>query len=185
LDQIPTFSNTQAAVHILNAILAREPELRGKVLKGTVADRISTLAQRRNDEGTAWVYSEWVGYLKEVMHVCGIEASVAAFPTTLPPLGRENDGKNQDRNRKSSSPPRVTSMAAGISSQGCGSSGSTLSIFSLENIRYIRRHSAAATPQASQSARDVTTDGIRFESGEDREVLIYLVGNNHVFTTFI
>ncbi|OAQ27351.1 hypothetical protein K457DRAFT_21241 [Linnemannia elongata AG-77] len=177
LDQIPSFSNTQAAVHILNAILLREPDLRDKVLKDTVADRISTLTQRRNGEGTAWVYSEWIGYLKEVMHICGIKAPVAPLPTTLPSLGYGNDGNNHDRARKSGSPPRVTSMAAGIVSQGCGSSGSSLSVFSLENIRSRRRHSAAATPQASQSTPNVATDGIRFESGEDREVLTYLTAH--------
>lgn len=173
LDRIPTFSNTQAAVHILNAILAREPELRDKVLKDTVADRISTFAQRRNGEETAWVYSEWIGYLKEVIHVCGIVAPVATLPTKLPSLGRGNDGNSRDQDRKGSSPPR--SMAAGIMSQGCGSSGPSLPIFSLENIRYRRRHSAAATPQASQSTPNITTDGIGYESGEDREVLMYLV----------
>ncbi|KAF8931487.1 hypothetical protein BGZ47_011813 [Haplosporangium gracile] len=179
LDQVPTFSNTQAAVHILSAILARAPELRDKVLKETVADRNSTLAQRKNGEGqsTAWVFSEWIGYLKEVMHVCGIEAPVTALPTTLPSLGRRNDGNNQDRGQKSSSPPRVTSVGAGIMSQGCGPSGSSLSIFSLENIRNRRRHSAAATPQANRSTPNVTTGGIRFESGEDREVLAYLTAH--------
>ncbi|KAF9147532.1 hypothetical protein BG015_010808 [Linnemannia schmuckeri] len=179
LDQIPTFSNTQAAVHILSAILAREPELRDKVLKETVADRNSTLVQRKNGEGqsTAWVFSEWIGYLKEIMHVCGIEAPVTTLPTALPSLGRRSDGNNQDRGQKSSSPPRVASVGAGIVSQGCGPSGSSLSIFSLENIRNRRRHSAAATPQANQSTPNVTTGGIRFESGEDREVLAYLTAH--------
>lgn len=175
LDQIPTFSNTQAAVHILIAILAREPELRDKVLNDTVADRNSNHTQTEPGEGAMWLYSEWIGYLKELMHVCGIEAPVPTLPTTLSSLSRENDGYNQDRGRKSSSPPRVTSLGAGIVSQGCGPSGPSLSIFSLENMRNRRRHSAAAAPLASQSTPNVTTGGIRFESGEDQEVLMYLV----------
>jgi hypothetical protein len=177
LDQIPTFSNSQAAVHILIAILAREPDLRDKVLKETVADTNSTLTQSKPGEGKMWLYSEWIGYLKELMHVCGIDAPVTTLTTTLPSLSRENEGYKQDRGRKSSSPPRVTSMGAGILSQGCGPPGPSLSIFSLENMRNRRRHSAAAAPLTSQSTPNVTTGGIRFESGEDQEVLAYLVRN--------
>ncbi|KAF9910504.1 hypothetical protein EC991_006321 [Linnemannia zychae] len=178
-DQIPPFSNTQSAIHVLISILAREPELRERVLKETVADRNPVQGQRKSDEGSIRTYSEWIDYLKEIMHVCGIEAPLPSLTTPVSPQhpSRGNDGFSQERGRKNSSPPKVVSMGGGIVAQGCGPSGPSLSIFSLENMRNKRRHSAAATPQASQSTLNVTTSGIKFEAGEDRDVLAYLTAH--------
>ncbi|KAF9132675.1 hypothetical protein BGW39_011620 [Mortierella sp. 14UC] len=186
-DQIPTFSNSQSAIHVLISILAREPELRDRVLKETVADRSSVQNQRKSNEGSTWTYSGWIDYLKEIMHVCGIDAALPSLTTPassqLPSRG--NDGFHQERGRKNSSPPKVTSIGAGIAAQGCGPSGPSLSIFSLENMRNKRRHSAAATPQASQSTPNVTTTGIKFEAGEDREVLSYLTAHLELVSRLI
>ncbi|KAK3826178.1 MAG: hypothetical protein J3R72DRAFT_458044 [Linnemannia gamsii] len=176
-DQIPTFSSTQSAVHILTSILAREPDLRDRVLKETVADRSLPQNQRKNGEGSTLTYSEWIDYLKEIMHVCGIEAPLSSLMTPASVRGRGNEESYQERSRKNSSPSKVTSMGAGIAAQGCGPSGPSLSIFSLENMRNKRRHSAAATPQGGQSTPNVMTSGIKFEAGEDQEVLAYLTAH--------
>ncbi|KAG0274406.1 hypothetical protein BGZ95_009817 [Linnemannia exigua] len=184
-DQIPTFSNTQSAVHILTAILAREPELRDRVLKETVADRSLPQSQRKNGEGSTLAYSEWIDYLKEIMHVCGIEARLPSLTTPVSAPGRGKEEFIQERSRKNSSPAKVTSMGAGMVAQGCGPSGPSLSIFSLENMRNMRRHSAAATPQASQSTLNVTSSGIKSETGEDREVLAYLTAHLELVSRLI
>lgn len=174
VDQIPTFSNSQGAVAILVAILAREPELRDRILKETIADQKSSAAQRwksghkdgddddddyddsddyDDDNGAGsgtWRYSQWIGYLKEIIRMCGVD--IPSPPAFLPAGGSGSKAE----------------AGQGASMLSPGLSGSPMSLFSLDNMRK-RRHTAAALVPSLGSS------GIKYEPGEDREVLAYLV----------
>ncbi|KAF9215015.1 hypothetical protein BGZ59_002478 [Podila verticillata] len=150
-DQIPTFSNSTAAVNILTAILSRVPELRDSVLKESIADPVSLATTNKWVGDTNWTYSEWISYLKEILHLCGIES--------LPILTGSSSGTASST---------ITPVGAGLASMGSGVSGSSLSIFSLDMRR--RRHT-------SSSPAPTPSGGIKYDAEEDREVLAYLTAH--------
>ncbi|KAG0221965.1 hypothetical protein BGX31_009432 [Mortierella sp. GBA43] len=139
VDQIPTFSNSQGAVGVLVSILAREPELRDKILKETVADPTSDDDDFEDDEDL-WEYSEWIGYLKEVIKMCGVD-----IPSTPPFEGLKLDSGRQTP---------------------------------LTSDKKKRRHTAA-TPTPNLGG------GIKYEPGEDREVLAYLTAHLELVSKLI
>ena len=149
------------------------------MLTETVADRASMPNKRKTSEDGSLSYSDWIGHLKEIMHVCGVEAPVPHMPTLPLSSDPSSEVYCQDRGGKVGSPPKMTSIGTGITSQRCGPSRPSLSVFSRERMRNGRRHSAAATPQVNQCASNVTTGQVKFEADEDREVLSYLVRINH------
>ena len=164
VDQIPTFSNSQGSVAILVAILAREPELRDKVLKETIADQKSSTTSNKwknghkdgdddDDNGTGngtWRYSQWIGYLKEIIKMCGVD--IPSPPAFSPASGSGSK----------------VETGQGTSMLSSGLSGTPMSLFSLDNMKKRRHTAAALVPSLGGS-------GIKYESGEDREVLAYLV----------
>ncbi|KAG0332736.1 hypothetical protein BG000_009771 [Podila horticola] len=152
-DQIPTFSNSTAAVNILTAVLSRVPELRDSVLKESIADPVPPSTTSKWATDTTWTYSEWISYLKEILHLCGIES--------LPAM-TGNVGVNGTTSSK------IIPVGAGLASMGSGPSGSSLSIFSLDMRR--RRHTSSS-PVPSPSG------GIKYDTEEDREVLAYLTAH--------
>ncbi|KAG0098503.1 hypothetical protein BGZ93_011255 [Podila epicladia] len=152
-DQIPTFSNSTAAVNILTAVLSRIPELRDSVLKESIADPVSPSTTSKWMSDMNWTYSEWISYLKEILHLCGIES--------LPKL-TDNGGVNETTSSK------IITVGAGLASMGSGPSGSSLSIFSLDMRR--RRHTSSS-PAPSPSG------GIKYDAEEDREVLAYVTAH--------
>ncbi|KAG0038797.1 hypothetical protein BGZ82_010776 [Podila clonocystis] len=152
-DQIPTFSNSTAAVNILTAVLSRVPELRDSVLRESIADPVSPSKTSKWASDTNWTFSEWISYLREILHLCGIE-SLSAWTS--------NGGVNGSTSSK------IIPVGAGLASMGSGPSGSSLSIFSLDMRR--RRHtSSSPTPSPS--------GGIKYDAEEDREVLAYLTAH--------
>ncbi|KAF9953475.1 hypothetical protein BGZ70_000225, partial [Mortierella alpina] len=194
VDQIPTFSNSQASVSVLVSVLAREPELRDRILKETVADS-SPLSNQAMDgnESEAWKYSEWIACLREIMHVCGIESSpsrgglsheqlYAASTGAAPPAARDT-GRGGNLNSSS----KTASAGAGLvpmgsNASGSNASGSNFSLFSLDNIRR-RRHTAATPSHGPPLASPLR--GIQFEAGEDREVLDYLTAHLELVSKLI
>ncbi|KAG0350112.1 hypothetical protein BG005_010347 [Podila minutissima] len=152
-DQIPTFSNSTAAVNILTSVLSRVPELRDSVLKESIADPVPPSTTSKWVIDTNWTYSEWIAYLREILHLCGIE-SLPAFA--------DNGGVN------GTTPSKIIPVGAGLASMGSGPSGSSLSIFSLDMRR--RRHTSSS-PAPSPSG------GIKYDAEEDREVLAYLTAH--------
>ncbi|KAF9582693.1 hypothetical protein BGW38_010879 [Lunasporangiospora selenospora] len=194
VDQVPTFSNAQAAVNILTAILARKPELRNRILKYAIADlecrsavnhkrigertnRASSRTGHRQSNGDGdgesdgdsieddmveWTYADWISYLKEIVHICGVDTM---SPHLLPESsGKITGGKWMHGSKSPPSPGLALSMSPSAGSSSSGNSSGALSIFSLDNIRR-RRHSAAASSSSGQGGA-----GIKYESGEDREV---------------
>lgn len=166
LDQIPTFSNAQASVSILAAILAREPELRDRILKETVADGIiggAHCAFADEADEHLWTYSQWIGYLNELLQMCGVNM-IEETPVTLiakeQPIGKARPTHGM--------PSKVSSVASGLSFLSTSPSGATsgLSLFSLDNIKRRRHTSATATS---------TSPTLKYEAGEDREVISFLV----------
>ncbi|GJJ69167.1 hypothetical protein EMPS_01513 [Entomortierella parvispora] len=169
LDQIPTFSNAQASVGILTAILAREPELRDRILRETVADEIiggpHGVFSDEEDEHL-WTYSQWIGYLDELLQMCGVNATKDTPVTTIAkeqPIGRTGPTHGM--------PSKGSSVAAGLSFLSTSPTGATsgLSLFSLDNIKRRRHTSAAATSTSSPT--------LKFEAGEDREVISFLTAH--------
>ncbi|KAF9171473.1 hypothetical protein BGX20_007532 [Mortierella sp. AD010] len=171
VDQIPTFSNAQGSVGILVAILSREPELRDQILKETVADPSSPSLNQRNrgddvesNGGTTLKYSEWINYLKEIVHICGVDV-------TLPAASPEGFGHDNVALKDTEARKRVS---GGQMAPGTGASGPHLSLFSLENMRK-RRNSG--TLMSGPTSPNPGAGGIKYESGEDREVLAYLTAH--------
>lgn len=166
LDQIPTFSNAQASVGILAAILAREPELRDRILKETVADDIIGGARGAfGDEADEhlWTYSRWIGYLSELLQMCGVSTIEDASDSPIAkeqPIGKAKPTQGM--------PSKVSSVASGLSFLSTSPTGATsgLSLFSLENMKRRRHTSATATS---------TSPPLKYEAGEDREVISFLV----------
>ncbi|KAF9940103.1 hypothetical protein BGZ67_008282 [Mortierella alpina] len=185
---IPTFSNSQTSVNVLVSVLARMPEMRDRILKETVADPNSFSNQAMDgDGGEVWKYSEWIAYLQEVMHVCGVESSpprggltheqLYAAPTgAAPPTGTEI---SRGGNFISSS--KIVSAGAGLTSMGLGAVGSNFSLFSLDNIRR-RRHTSTPSHRPPLLS---PLSGIKFEAGEDREVLAYLTAHLELVSKLI
>ncbi|KAK3820229.1 MAG: hypothetical protein J3Q66DRAFT_336593 [Benniella sp.] len=184
VDQIPTFSNSQGAVAILVAILAREPELRDKILKETIADQKSSAASNKwksghkdgddddddyddsdddDDNGTGngtWRYSQWIGYLKEIIKMCGVD--IPSPPAFSPASGSGSK----------------VETGQGTSMLSSGLSGTPMSLFSLDNMKK-RRHTAASLVPSLGSS------GIKYEPGEDREVLAYLTAHLELISKLI
>ncbi|KAF9276114.1 hypothetical protein BGZ68_010260 [Mortierella alpina] len=180
-ERIPTFSNAQASVSVLVAVLAREPELRDRILKETVADSNPPPDQTTDDDGSEmWRYSEWISYLKEIVHVCGIASLLSNEGLSQEQLYSASTGaalpasKEADRGGKLIGSSKVVSVGAGLASMGSGAPGSNFSLFSLDNIRR-RRHTATAPSLETRVPGPL--GGIKFEAGEDREVLAYLTAH--------
>ncbi|KAG0205808.1 hypothetical protein BGX28_002680 [Mortierella sp. GBA30] len=179
VDQIPTFSNAQTSVGILVAILSREPELRDRILRDIIANPSSPSAQWKGGSiDELYKYSEWIAYLKEVIHVCGVE--ITLFNGEINErVSIATSGEARHGNLVNS---KVVSVGAGLASMGSASQGSTQSMFSLDNMRR-RRHSAATPSQKIHSP--IPTGGIKYEAGEDREVLAYLTAHLELVSKLI
>jgi hypothetical protein len=163
IDQIPTFSNPQASVSILTAILAREPELRDRVLKETLANDLAGGQYTDDRDENCWNYSEWIGYLYELLQMCGIGLARDSY------VGQPCGGRLPAQKI----PAKLPSVASGFSflSNNPPAAQSGVSLFSVENIKQ-RRHTAAA---ALSTAPGPAGQGIKYEVGEDREVIFFLV----------
>lgn len=120
VDQIPTFSSSQGAVKILVAILAREPEMRDKILKETVADPRSLSGHEDDDfddhddrdDSRTWTYVEWIGYLKGIIMMCGV--NISSTPAAKAETGNQGTAPADKRKR------RHTAAAASKSNMGGG-----------------------------------------------------------------
>ncbi|KAG0321690.1 hypothetical protein BGZ99_003745 [Dissophora globulifera] len=187
VDQIPTFSNSQSSVGILVAILAREPELRDQILKETVADPNPSLNQWRGGDDGVWKYTEWIMYLKEIIQICGIDIQSLEASSGIEDAvgqggnalssGKENVGRGKPTNAT-----KVVSVGQGLSMLSQGPPGSTLSLFSLDNMR-LRKNSGQ--PHAVGNASSSPMGAIKYEPGEDREVLAYLIAHLELVSKLI
>ncbi|KAG0361454.1 hypothetical protein BC939DRAFT_482487 [Gamsiella multidivaricata] len=174
VDQIPMFSNSQTSVGILTAILAREPERRDQILKETVADPNMTLNQWKSGDEGLWKYSEWITYLKEIVQVCGVEMPSATMASDN--VGHESMSSRDAARANASTPTNVVSVGQGLSMLGAGPSASTLSLFSLDNMRRRKNSNMSPCP---------TNGGIKYEAGEDREMLAYLTTHLELISKLI
>ncbi|KAF9182973.1 hypothetical protein BGZ50_004600 [Haplosporangium sp. Z 11] len=191
-DQIPTFSNAQASVSILVATLAREPELRDRILKEVVADPSPTMNQWKRGNDGPWRYTEWIEYLKGMIHVCGVSVECSSESQAGATAGVGLFSKDLSRTEKFDNGSKIVSVGAGLANTGSGSpplpsSGPSLSMFSLENMRR-RRHTAATSTSPSQGgylAGYAPVNGIKYEPGEEREVLAYLTAHLELISKLI
>ncbi|KAG0250286.1 hypothetical protein BG011_008505 [Mortierella polycephala] len=192
-DQIPTFSNAQSSVSVLVAILAREPELRDRILKEAVADPSPTMNQWKSGDDGAWRYTEWIAYLKAIIHVCGVSVECSSESQAGSTAGIDLSCKDMNYTEKFSNGSKIVSVGAGLASMGSGSpsssssSGSNLSMFSLENMRR-RRHTAATGTSPSQGGYltgHAPMNGIKYEPGEEREILAYLTAHLELISKLI
>ncbi|KAG0013440.1 hypothetical protein BGZ80_011074 [Entomortierella chlamydospora] len=178
VDQIPTFSNAQGSVGILVAILSREPELRDQILKETVADPSPPSVNQRNrgddvesNSGNTLKYSEWINYLKEIVHICGVDVTLPASSVAAAVAAPEGFEHDNVALKDAAARKRVS---GGQTAPGTGASGPHLSLFSLDNMRK-RRNSG--TLMSGPTSPNPGAGGIKYESGEDREVLAYLTAH--------
>ncbi|KAI1317259.1 hypothetical protein EDD11_008746 [Mortierella claussenii] len=172
VEQIPTFSTAQTSVNILVVILARVPELRDQILRETVADpscrddinhmvalspwKTSSAPEDEDKTFGVYTFSEWIAYLKEIIQMCGIDTTLTSTSSSAAFSTATAAGKTTNNTSA-----KLVSVGQGLSMLGAGSSGSLF-----DNIRK-RRNSHAG-------AQNVVGSGMRFEPGEDREVLAYL-----------
>ncbi|ORZ27757.1 hypothetical protein BCR41DRAFT_392210 [Lobosporangium transversale] len=194
LDQTPVFSNAQASVSILAAILAVEPDLRDRILKETVADQNKGNITKNGLSSLPWEtsissdedfnrgiynYSEWITHLKEIIKMCGVDipstlastttASRQSIEATEDTRGLIRNGIGGTGGRESGS---FSSKGQGLLALGVGSSGSLL-----DNMRG-RRNSAIIPPTTAEAISSSDYVGIKFEPGEEKEILAYL--NTHL-----
>ncbi|KAG0048309.1 hypothetical protein BGZ83_006707 [Gryganskiella cystojenkinii] len=177
-DQIPTFANAQASVSVLTAILAREPELRDQILEQTVADELfdnETMEDDDDIDENQWTYTAWIGYLKELLYICGVgnpqsmnQMNGLPSSNSTSPTAQEFPGKV-----KGTAPSKVSSVASGLSFLSSSPSGVTSGLSLFENIKRRRHTSATQVISTSNTSASV----LKFEAGEDREVISFLTAH--------